>query len=161
MEDLIKKKARDKKWHHDHRLEINERQRKYYVDHRRERLEQCKLYVENNREKVRASQKKWSDANRLYRRETERNRNREIKKEIMAHYGGKCECCGEDRIEFLSIDHVNGGGNKHRKELGNVSFYGWLRKQSFPGGYRVLCMNCNFSIGAYGHCPHEKERDVR
>jgi len=24
--------------------------------------------------------------------------------------------------------------------------------------YRVLCMDCNFSLGAWGYCPHEIER---
>ena len=33
-----------------------------------------------------------------------RQRNREFKTEVMQHYGGKCDCCGIDVLEFLSID---------------------------------------------------------
>src|SRR5688572_6031846 len=37
-------------------------------------------------------------------------------------YGGAvCKCCGETRTEFLSIDHVQGGGGKHRKEIKTTS----------------------------------------
>src|SRR5258708_37086796 len=32
-------------------------------------------------------------------------------------YGGKCECCGEERFEFLAIDHIGGGGNKTIERL--------------------------------------------
>jgi hypothetical protein len=94
-------------------------------------------------------------------------------------YGGehpKCSCpgCQESRVEFLSIDHINGGGTKHRKELRNNQkrtkndikdcglydpgggvLFRWLRKNGYPPGYRVLCYNCNASR-ANGPCPiHE------
>lgn len=32
--------------------------------------------------------------------------------------------------------------------------YRWLKQQGFPTGFRVLCMNCNFSYGLHGYCPH-------
>ncbi len=83
---------------------------------------------------------------------------REFRRKVIAHYGGKCACCGESNIEFLAIDHEAGGGEKHRKALGmrgGAAFYTWLKSQGFPSGYRVLCFNCNQSIGAYGYCPHE------
>jgi hypothetical protein len=81
---------------------------------------------------------------------------------VIRHYGGKCACCGETNIEFLSIDHINGNGNKHRNEVigkRRAEFYPWLIKNNYPEGFRVLCMNCNTSIGWYGYCPHEKERE--
>ncbi len=75
-------------------------------------------------------------------------------------YGGKCACCGEDRPEFLGIDHINGGGNKHRKEEGIHSLSRWLRKNKYPEGFRVLCHNCNISIGSYGYCPHTGAKHI-
>src|SRR5579859_8227770 len=39
------------------------------------------------------------------------------KKSVLDHYGWACACCGETVVAFLCIDHVNGGGNKHREEL--------------------------------------------
>ena len=70
-----------------------------------------------------------------------------------------CPSCKEERIEFLCIDHVNGGGTKHRKELGmgGSTFYTWLIKNNFPDGYQVLCHNCNQSYGFMGYCPHQYE----
>ena len=63
-------------------------------------------------------------------------------------YGGcKCVGCGENDIIVLSIDHIEGGGNTHRKEIkaeGFMNIYFWLRAKSYPTGYRVLCMNCQF-----------------
>jgi hypothetical protein len=82
------------------------------------------------------------------------------KKLVFTHYGGnppKCACCGESHMEFLAIDHINGGGNKQRKQgLNGHTLYAWLIKNNYPEGYRVLCHNCNLARGFYGYCPHEK-----
>jgi hypothetical protein len=81
---------------------------------------------------------------------------RRVRLLVFAAYGGKCACCGEGTYEFLTIDHVNGGGRRHREEIGGSgsSIYSWLRKNNFPAGFRVLCMNCNFAAGKFGGCPH-------
>ena len=83
----------------------------------------------------------------------------------LVHYGGnppRCACCGETMIEFLSIDHINGGGTQHFKRIHafGQGFYCWLIKKEFPEGYRVLCMNCNFSLGHYGYCPHNPKEKI-
>jgi hypothetical protein len=87
--------------------------------------------------------------------------NKRIRLETIRAYGGKCDCCNENRYEFLAIDHVNGGGIKHRKDIGNAgnSIAKWLRKQGYPKGYRVLCHNCNCAIGFYKLCPHKKGQE--
>lgn len=91
--------------------------------------------------------------------EGHQSQNRRLRKEVLNAYGGKCACCGENASEFLAIDHVNGGGGKHRKEVGGAGgshFYAWLKHQGFPQDeFRLLCHNCNFSRGKYGYCPHE------
>lgn len=73
---------------------------------------------------------------------------------VLEAYGKVCTCCKEDNFEFLSIDHINGGGSEHRKIVRNI--YAWLIRNDFPEGFRVLCMNCNFALGRYGYCPHQK-----
>jgi len=77
---------------------------------------------------------------------------------VLQHYSGTvkpvCECCGEDTYEFLSIDHIEGNGNTHRKEI-KGHLYRWLNKHDYPDGFRVLCHNCNQAIGFYGFCPHD------
>lgn len=67
----------------------------------------------------------------------------------------ECACCKENNYEFLAIDHINGGGNKHVKSIGG-KLVRWLIKNNFPQGFRVLCHNCNMSLGHYGYCPHTK-----
>jgi hypothetical protein len=58
-------------------------------------------------------------------------------------YGGpKCARCGETDQDVLQIDHIDGGGRQHLKEIGQ-NIYAWLHKQGFPPGYQVLCANCN------------------
>lgn len=77
---------------------------------------------------------------------------------VLSYYSNgkmKCDCCGEKLPEFLTIDHANGGGNKHRKELKLRKIYHWLINNDLPSGYRVLCMNCNLALGIYGFCPHQ------
>ena len=78
------------------------------------------------------------------------------RKIAITHYGGVCACCGETKFEFL-IDHIDGNGNKHRKEHGIASgsqMARWLKRNNYPVGFRILCHNCNMSIGIYGYCPH-------
>jgi hypothetical protein len=87
-------------------------------------------------------------------------KNRQLKKDAIAAYGGKCRCCGERIEEFLSIDHRKGGGQVHRKEIGSGGYrvYRWLKQHGYPQeDFQVLCFNCNCSRGFFGYCPHEKE----
>lgn len=72
-------------------------------------------------------------------------------------YGKICACCGEEDKRFLTIEHINGGGNKHRKAFpGGVDrIIRQLRDLKWPEGYATLCMNCNFGKWRNGGtCPH-------
>jgi hypothetical protein len=42
------------------------------------------------------------------------------------------------------IDHINGNGNIHRKEVSGYKMYPLLKRDGFPLGYQTLCMNCQF-----------------
>lgn len=68
-----------------------------------------------------------------------------------------CVCCGEQMLVFLSLDHMNGGGSKQRKETGGGGFYAWLRRHNYPAGFQVLCHNCNLGRQINGGtCPHQE-----
>lgn len=86
-----------------------------------------------------------------------RQAKRALKMELIQAYGDRCACCGESALEFLTIDHIEGGGSRHREELRKAGsgLYSFLKNSGFPAGYQTLCMNCNFSRGKYGTCPHE------
>ena len=70
-----------------------------------------------------------------------------------------CTCCGETQIKFLEIDHINGGGNEHRKTMEGTNIYLWLKKNNYPEGFQVLCSNCNMAKGRYGICPHKEGKN--
>jgi hypothetical protein len=77
---------------------------------------------------------------------------------VLAGYGGKCSCCGEDDPRFLTIDHVNGDGRLHRESLGGGSNRVWLGiiRRGFPPEYQALCYNCNSGRAINGGiCPHQ------
>ena len=83
-------------------------------------------------------------------------------REVLDHYGYICACCKETNPLMLTIDHVAGGGNVHRKEL-KQSSNEWLKivkQEGFPDTYRVLCWNCNMSRNRTknGECAHELEK---
>ena len=84
-----------------------------------------------------------------------------IRDEFYQAYGGKCQCpggCDVTEPRFMSLDHIGGGGDRHRKLTGKSGWqmYQMLRELGWPTDkYRMLCLNCNLSAGFYGRCPHE------
>ncbi len=72
---------------------------------------------------------------------------------VFDHYGTKCACCGS--ATRLTIDHVNGDGSEHRKEIGakgSTRMYRWLISNGFPDGFQTLCGSCNRSKGKGERC---------
>ena len=98
--------------------------------------------------------KKWRNLPKTVKRKAELHR--KLREQAFSGYGGKCQCCGEKRFEFLVIDHVNGNGNKERKRISTHQIARKIINSNFPPEYRVLCHNCNMSLGFFGYCPHKK-----
>jgi len=137
--------------------------RAYYHTHRKD-----PEWVERERERgrKRASKKKeWlarnPDKRTLYR-ERCAQKARDVRLEALNAYGGLvCSCdhggqqCGPHPAEHLSLDHINGENVRmasYGRERSTDLAYR-LRKEGYPPGYRVLCHNCNLSLGFYGRCP--------
>ena len=53
----------------------------------------------------------------------------------------QCYKCGDKNLNHLSVDHIDGGGHKQKRKI-KGSIYIWLKKEEFPIGYQILCMNC-------------------
>ena len=90
--------------------------------------------------------------------EQQKKHKKKVRFEVLSHYSNgvpTCACCGEMVLEFLCIDHINGGGSRDRKKTSS-NIYAWLRKNAYPLGFRVLCHNCNSALGFYGYCPHSE-----
>lgn len=110
-------------------------------------------------EAKRAYMAKWYANNRERLLPYWRERDRRTRLAALSYYSGgspRCACCGEAAVEFLAIDHIDGGGRAHRARIGGGGnrLYRWLCRMGYPNGYRVLCHNCNQAIGLYGACPH-------
>jgi len=106
---------------------------RYYWRHRAERIAYCK---------------KWSQEHRENRQAIDMRCRQKRKIEILSHYSNgtlRCAKCGFDDIRALTIDHIKGGGCRHKRELrvgSGEGFYQWLKHNNFPEGYQVLCANC-------------------
>jgi hypothetical protein len=82
------------------------------------------------------------------------------KTRVISHYGGRCNCCGEKELIFLTIDHINEDGAEHRRSLtgtraGGSNSYRDIIKNNFPNTYQVLCFNCNHAKHVLGECWHK------
>ncbi len=137
----------NKDWYERNKERLKPIRAKYYQEHRKQYAEWRKrLYFRN----IKVEQQKRKDyyyKNRERCLANTRRYNQRIKQEVLTHYGnGKLACviCGESRMACLSIDHIEGGGYKHKKQLGSRNFYLWLKQQGYPKGYQTLCMNCQF-----------------
>lgn len=134
-----------------------------------------RLYYLKNKEKVIAKNRKWAINHKDFLKEYSKKRflsnsnldkekikakNLRYRIEVLNHYSNGlicCNCCGERNLEFLTLDHINNDGAKHRKEItkGNSVIH-WVRANNFPEGFQVLCMNCNWAKSKYHGCPHKK-----
>jgi hypothetical protein len=88
-----------------------------------------------------------------------------LREEAITRYGGKCVCtsdgpCLEDWKPYLHLDHINGGGTKHRKELrGSKKFYAWLKRKNYPPILQLLCANCHQAKSRGTSCRHSRRSD--
>lgn len=108
-----------------------------------------------------ARQRATAKKNRHVGRASQKRYYGKLRDSVIEGYGALCACCGESHVEFLALDHVNGGGTQHRARVKQSGIYLDAVKRKFPPEYRLLCHNCNQALGIYGQCPHERERDAQ
>jgi hypothetical protein len=130
----------------------------YYKKHKNKVIARNKAYREENKEVVKERKRKWREKNKekirtgrmeLYKkyRQQHAEKRAQIKYDVFAHYSGgtvKCAECDISDIDMLTLDHVDGGGCKHRKQVGaGTRMYMWLKNLGYPVGFQVLCWNHN------------------
>lgn len=99
----------------------------------------------------------WTpEKQREYKSRYDRDRLIEYKRQVFNHYGARCSCCGEDTIQFLTIDHINDDGAEDARTRTQATLYEAVVKRGFPTTFRILCLNCNRGRWLNGGtCPHE------
>lgn len=84
-----------------------------------------------------------------------------LKLEMLEALGWKCECCGEEHPEFLTLQHKEPLESSSFNGLKSHQLYRIARSLGWPKDrYSVLCMNCNFVEGHSDGCPHRKGLSV-
>jgi len=161
-----KKKEYHKKWAKEHKKELKEYGKEYNNTHKREEKEYNKNYREIHKEELSENKKIYRSENKEYFKEylkIYRLNNKEKAKEYQKEYcrqekieafnilgGCKCIICGESKIEFLTIDHIDNSGALDKKEgLFGRKLYQSILKNTYPkdrlSNLRVLCYNHNCS----------------
>lgn len=131
-----------KEWRASHSEQINAKRREKFAQSPEKRAERA------------SRQKRWRSLNPDISNSIHRHNRIAIRKKVFAMYGNKCACCGESRYEFLTLDHVNGGGNKHREKETYQQLLYRIARDGISPEYRILCSNCNFAFAYSGYCPH-------
>lgn len=133
--------------------------RAFYYENNKEKFNYLtKKNYKKNKKRIREVQIIWEKNNPEKCRQARFRKNRKLRLLVLNEYSNKkleCNCCKEKMVEFLTIDHIDGGGSKHRKTF-TGTLYQWLKNNNFPKGFQVLCYNCNQAKHIYKICPHKK-----
>lgn len=132
--------------------------RAYYLKNKEKKKAKDKRYRERHKEQVKIKVLEWAKKHPdkvkvIQRRYIEKHLIPNallLKIEILTHYGnGKCQCinCREERLDCLSLDHMNNDGASDRKinyKTRTSGLYKCLKAEGFPNGFQTLCMNCQW-----------------
>jgi hypothetical protein len=150
----------------EYQRQYREQNRERLAEYDRERKKAANLTSEEKLEK-RARWRAWyaqnQDRMRPITNTRVRKSNAKLRFEVLLAYSSgdpQCACCGENALEFLALDHINGGGAEHRRQIGSrnsVTMFRWARDNGYPPLFQVLCHNCNLAKGFYGQCPHQRD----
>jgi hypothetical protein len=138
---------------------IVKRDQSTYHKSRREALKQASLCQNCGKRPARDGFVHCSECAQKFNKRSIKDREK-LKLEVFAAYGNSCVCCGEDNLLFLTLDHVNDDGSKHRNEIGgHARTYRWARQNNYPETLQILCANCNQGKKLNGGvCPHKNPK---
>ncbi len=99
--------------------------------------------------KTERGRQNWRNYHKTEKYKTyEKNYSRKLKLKALEKLGNKCcnpKCAvpgGMTDWRSLQIDHINGGGTKESREIGNKAIY--RKIVNGAQGYQLLCANCNW-----------------
>jgi hypothetical protein len=100
---------------------------------------------ENNNIKDKISRNKWRSKNPEKVREMCRKRHQRLRRRALEKIGLLiCNNCGCDKYELLEINHIDGEGNKERKQKRTSVFYlDIIYGRRVIKDLEILCRPCN------------------
>lgn len=159
-----KERARRRELYHEHKddpmwIEEKRRRNRESARKRYKRVRKDPLLMEKKREEERnlyhrkKNDSEWMSKRHARMKMYDEKRYWKIRLQMIAMYGGKCACCGEEEFLFLTIDHIH--GNEEHKGWNTRSLYKNIVEQNDPSKFQVLCWNCNSGRARNGGvCPH-------
>lgn len=163
--DPERQREYSRQYHLEHKEEKHIYDKEYGEKNREMLNRKAHQYYVNNKEIILAKGKEWRKHNLLKTREYSKQRRVKARYDCISYYSKgmlRCNCCKEDIYEFLTIDHINGGGKAQWKAIGGTyGFYLWIIKNKFPEEFQVLCWNCNCARAKNnGICPHKQRQPL-
>ena len=137
-------------------LKTREKNKRSYLKHREKRMAAMREYYRKNYSLSQNAKNKYYDYSKS-------NGSRRMKiYEIVGNGKIECSCCGEKIVQFLTIDHINGGGKGDRKRGWDWRHLGFERLEKEKAGLRLLCWNCNSGRQINGGvCPHQEIKNKK
>ena len=87
--------------------------------------------------------KMWHNNHPDYRRKYEEKRRNYYKIPIFTALNWKCACCDFNCLDVLQIDHIDGNGKQHRKNIKGSSAEYYHDIWSHLGDFQLLCGCCH------------------
>jgi hypothetical protein len=126
-----------------------------YIDGRECRY--CKKHLLRDKFYVYGSYTKLTDVCKKCSIWLNRINARQVKMEFLIAYGKACVCCGEDKIDLLTIEHIKDKGHELIYGRTTPSLMHRLKRLGWPVGYETRCYNCNLSTRFGKPCVHNVE----
>ena len=158
------------------RPEVKAKVREYYA--RPEVRAKIREYDASPERKARKRAYRARPEVKVKRTKTTLGKKDNVKMEVYLHYSKIhsnsdipcCRCCGlNSHVEFLSLDHIAGKKQMdsepelrkkgYSSKLKIHQLLPWIKRNNFPIGFQILCLNCNFAKGHSkdNKCPHERK----
>jgi hypothetical protein len=150
---ILCKRELSKDYYWKNKDDINIKQKQYREGHGGELRKLLREYYKRNKYKW----VEWRENNKERWKLTQVAYRQRLKRQVIEAYGGKCSCCGEDEIDFLTLEHIYHDGRAHRENVWSI--YRDLRSREWPKiGLTVLCWNCQMATRYRKPCPHKHRR---
>jgi len=131
--------SRYQRYYRENKVSVLKRTREYYLKNKVSVLKRIREYHLKHHQYKPSKPTRWG----IKKANERRVYNQLYRQEIIKKLGGKCVRCGIDDIRVLQVDHINGGGNKEKRNFTNNQIRKMIMNDN-GSKYQLLCANCNW-----------------